>query len=1243
MTTANQAVFISYASEDVDVAEGIAEALRTAGIEVWFDKNELVGGDAWDAKIRRQIKECTLFVPIISANTQARAEGYFRLEWHLAEQRTYLMAHDQPFLFPVVIDDTSDAEARVPDRFRERQWMRLESTTPEAIAQRVAAALSGDPAPSSSPPVPVRPTPAIPAKNPRKVITYLSAAIGIFLFAWFFLRPMWWSKIQSLEPETAATTTTTDPEVAQLLTQAREAFYHHNATRHSFALAERLLNRADEMAPDSSEVMAVRAVLHCLTENRGYDKNTEHLRLAEDLAAQALLLNPREPEALFTQGLLLDRLGREPDHARRLIEAAYAGQPDNVRIIIELARNHVRSGRLHDAIDLLAREADRFPTNPEIPYYASLFTFWDHDPVLSNQWSDRSLAIEPFWRALVVRAMSELYMSGDPDDMTPWLEMMPEDHRSDLRVLWLRGDQLRRKRDGAGWRGLLAQITTDYIEDNVMTGPKSMLVAQAFELEGKTDRAQQSWATAEAELRQHMSENGMNFEGRAYLALALVAQGRRAEAATMASNLRDDTEITLTDPNRYPYRLTRLAAVFTRLGDAEAAVDLLRQSQTALGYGGSSRAMLRQDPEWDPIRNTPEFQELLAEDPESPRFVRQSLGDGEIPPKSIAVLPFANRSASADDAFFVDGVHDDLITHISRIKDLKSIARSSVMGYRDTAKPLGQIGRELGVATVLQGGVQRAGNRVRINVQLSDAATDDHLWAETFTRELTAENIFEIQTEIATAVAEALQIVLSSTAQQQFAKLPTENLAALEAYFRGKQELEKYTSESLLAAQPHYEEAIRLDPDFADAYAGLARVHTHFVWFNGFPESEHHPIAKELIDHALELNPDLPNAWIELGIYAAQQGSGFHAQAEEAFIRAIELGPSQVDAYKGYGGFLQWQKGDLPQAVAVLRKAAEVDPFDFGALNMLAEALTFNYQVEEAREILEHTIQHTSEQTAAYRSLGQLQRYAFNRYDLAIQANREALAISPGFTLLNGSIADCYAELQAPELQKEWIQLFLDRAPRDDDVYFNMKATLHALRNEIEEARQAALQVAPGTFWFAGAAATLFYTSSSEEEQRYWMDELHKAFPQLTTTESSLNLNEEYVHALSLDMYHRLGDEAAVRQLAHRILISIPDKPEARRQHAILIVLAHALTGRTAEVVRELRTLIDQGLVINLTPSYPRDMFQTLHELMQDEPEFFELLSIMEERLAEQRTNLLRMESNGELAPLPEIEFENPI
>src|SRR3954463_3914043 len=121
----NKAVFLSYASQDAEAARRICDTLRSAGVEVWFDQSELRGGDTWDQKIRKQIKDCALFVPIISANTQARLEGYFRLEWKLAEDRSHLMAKGKPFIVPVTVDGTTERDAHVPDSFLAVQWTRL--------------------------------------------------------------------------------------------------------------------------------------------------------------------------------------------------------------------------------------------------------------------------------------------------------------------------------------------------------------------------------------------------------------------------------------------------------------------------------------------------------------------------------------------------------------------------------------------------------------------------------------------------------------------------------------------------------------------------------------------------------------------------------------------------------------------------------------------------------------------------------------------------------------------------------------------------------------------------------------------------------------------------------------------------------------------------------------------------------------------------------------------------------------
>jgi len=292
--------------------------------------------------------------------------------------------------------------------------------------------------------------------------------------------------------------------------------------------------------------------------------------------------------------------------------------------------------------------------------------------------------------------------------------------------------------------------------------------------------------------------------------------------------------------------------------------------------------------------------------------------------KSIAVLPFDNRSRLEDDAFFVEGIHDDLLTNLARIGSLKVISRTSVSKYKDTEKTIPEIANELGVATVMEGAVQRAGNTVRINVQLIDARTDEHLWAEIFDRELTAENLFAIQSEISSQIASALKAALSPEEQQRISEKPTENLAAYNAYMRGRLLLATRSSEGVDQAAGEFQSAVDLDPGFALAWVGVADAAALRTLYSDLDPVDSLQQRRAATERALALNDRLGEA--HLAKATLLEEDELFPEAEAAFLRAIKLGPGYAQAYHWYSDFLRRFPHRRKEALAVVRKAEELDP-----------------------------------------------------------------------------------------------------------------------------------------------------------------------------------------------------------------------------------------------------------------------------------------------------------------------------
>jgi TolB-like protein/class 3 adenylate cyclase/Tfp pilus assembly protein PilF len=332
-----------------------------------------------------------------------------------------------------------------------------------------------------------------------------------------------------------------------------------------------------------------------------------------------------------------------------------------------------------------------------------------------------------------------------------------------------------------------------------------------------------------------------------------------------------------------------------------------------------------------------------------------------MPPDRVAVLPFTNISMNAADEYLADGMTEEMISSVSKMKGLRVIARTSVMRYKGTQKSIAEIGRELNVGSVLEGSVRKAGEKIRISVQLIDTLNEEPQWTREYDREIS--DVFAVQSDIAHRVAEALRDhLLGGGVTEQDDKATTNNFEAYTNYLRGRQQWSKRTEESLKKSIGFFEKALKLDGKYAQAYSGLADSYATLAFLEFMSPHQAYPKAKEAVERALALDAKLAEAHTSLGLIKFQYDWDWQG-AEAAFREAIGLNPNYAPAHHFFADYLK-AMGRFEEALAQIEKARELDPLSLVITTGVGHVL-----------------------------------YLSRQYDRAIEQYREAVELDPGFML----------------------------------------------------------------------------------------------------------------------------------------------------------------------------------------------------------------------------------------------------
>jgi adenylate cyclase len=563
----------------------------------------------------------------------------------------------------------------------------------------------------------------------------------------------------------------------------------------------------------------------------------------------------------------------------------------------------------------------------------------------------------------------------------------------------------------------------------------------------------------------------------------------------------------------------------------------------------------------------------------------------------LAVLPLVNISQNPDDVYFADGMTEELIYTLSRIKGLRVIAQTSVMAYRGTTKTVREIGRELKVGSVLEGSVRKAGDRVRITIQLIDVSTEEHLWVERYDRELA--DVFEIQSEISMEVAKGLKGLLKAAVETGVVKAealekPTDRIDAYTEYLKGRHFWSRRTRQGLLQALEHFERAISADPGFAKAYSGIADTYSALANHGHETNEVALPKAKDAAKKALDLDPNLAEAHASLGL-AYLQFKADPVKAESEFKEAIRLNPSYAAARQWYSGALHTQMR-FEEALEHAQKAIDLDP--------MAHVMHLN-----AASVLSD----------------------MGRHEEARDAYARAVELEPDYEGSHGDLAQADMALWNWCGAEETLSRALERNPNNTEALVT-QAMLKAVVGKREEAlvsARKALAIAPDSYHVVDQAAQVLRSLGEAEEAIGLFEGLRRA--ETVKPWTTVMLAFAYLDIGRNDDARRVLSEEEENAKAlmpwtgfwfstlHGILAAAAgDKPEARRRIEEVEGCDRLISHHTAKAMILFRlgdedgayASLEEGLAVHdpLLVNLPVDPFFDAHR---SDPRFQRILEVM--------------------------------